>query len=337
VTDPQNLPLRPLYPELTPYASAFLDIPAIDDLSAHQVYFECCGNPEGIPVIYLHGGPGSACRPQHRRYFNPDKYHIILFDQRGCGRSLPLGELSRNTTQDLIHDMETIRQKLGIDKWLIFGGSWGSTLGICYSREHSSHVLAMVLRGVFLGRQQDIEWVYNKDGAAQLFPSQWQSLMHCLNPIQQMAPLSAFMSALQSTEPEQRLAMATALNDWQSAIGRLEQQNKSAMLIDEAQLMAHFKIQLHYALNQCFISDRPLLSDLDALRLLPTWLIQGQYDLVCPTQQSWALHQALPHSKLRMIHLAGHAANEDSVVDALVSTTDEIAAQFASLTTLFAK
>jgi len=331
VTDSQNLPLCPLYPELTPYTSAFLDVTATDNSASHQVYFECCGNPQGIPVIYLHGGPGSACRPNHRRYFDPGKYHVILFDQRGCGRSRPLGELSQNTTQHLIQDMEAIRSQLAISQWIIFGGSWGSTLGLCYARQHANHVLAMVLRGVFLARQQDIEWVYAQHGAAQLFPSQWQALMQCLNPDQQKSPLSAFLLALQSEDMQQRLTMAYALYAWQSSIGRLEQQDDPATL-DEAQLVAHFKIQLHYALSQCFISDTPVLSDLESLKTIPTHIIQGQYDLVCPTQQAWSLHQALPNSDLTMIHLAGHAANEDSVIDALVSTTDHIASQLEPIT-----
>lgn len=323
MTDSRNSLLRPLYPELTAYASAFIDVPAIEESPAHQVYYECCGNPDGLPVIYLHGGPGSACRPNHRRYFDPDKYHIILFDQRGCGRSLPLGELNRNTTHDLISDMESIRQQLKIEKWVVFGGSWGSTLGICYSRHHSGHVFAMVLRGVFLGRQQDIEWVYTQRGAAQLFPAQWQVLMQGLTPEQQKSPLSAFMTALENDKSQRQIAVAYALYDWQSVIGQLEPQEKPNT-VDEAQLIAHFKIQLHYALNQCFISDSPLLSDLEMLIPIPTWIIQGQYDLVCPTHQSWSLHQALPRSHLIMIHLAGHAANEERVIDALVSTTDAI-------------
>lgn len=326
MTDSQNSSLHLLYPELEPNASAFIDIPATTNSPSHQVYFECCGNPNGLPVIYLHGGPGSACRPNHRRYFDPEKYHIILFDQRACGRSLPLGELADNTTQHLIADMEKIRQQLKIERWVLFGGSWGSTLALCYARSHSERVLAMVLRGIFLARQQDIDWVYTPDGVAKLFPAEWQTLMQCLSEEQQQDPLSAFMTTLQSSSSHQ-LSLARALYDWQHAIGRLEQQEKPTTL-DEAQLLAHFKIQLHYALNQCFISDKPLLSSLATLRSIPIWIIQGQYDLVCPTQQAWTLHQALPQSKLQMIHLAGHAANEASVIAALISTTDKIALQF---------
>lgn len=330
MTDTQDIPLRPLYPELLPYTSAFIDLPAVDETRSHRVYFECCGNANGIPVIFLHGGPGSACRPHHRRYFDPEKYHVILFDQRGCGKSEPLGQLAHNTTQDLIADMEVIRQQLAIPKWVVFGGSWGSTLALCYARAHPDTVISMVLRGIFLGRQQDIEWVYAAQGAAQLFPAQWQTLMHCLNDAQKEAPLTAFMAALHSDNTAQQLTSAYALYEWQSAIGQLEQ-HEQPTTIDEAQLIAHFKIQLHYALNHCFIAEVPILSHLEALKSLPISIVQGQYDLVCPTTEAYALHQALPHSELIMIHLAGHAGTEDKVVDALVTAMDKIALQFQHL------
>jgi proline iminopeptidase len=324
--------MRPLYPELTPYASDFIVTSPSDNVVKHEVYFECCGNPNGIPIIYLHGGPGAACWPHHRRYIDPEKYHLILFDQRGCGRSQPLGELAHNTTQGLIDDMETIRQKLNITRWVLLGGSWGTTLGLCYAKQYPQHVLAMLLRGIFLGRQQDIEWVYSEHGAAQLFPAQWQTLMAQLNSEQRKSPLSAFMAQLQNDDVNQRLTMAYALYHWQSVIGRLELQEHVTTL-DEAQLIAHYRIQLHYALNDCFISDKPLLSGLDSLATIPTWIVQGQYDLVCPTQQAWSLHQALPDSQLLMVHLAGHAANEDTIIDAMVRTTDAMALQFNSFIT----
>jgi len=330
VSDPRKQVMRPLYPELTPYASDFIDTSASENTVKHRVYFECCGNPDGIPVLYLHGGPGAGCWPHHRRYTDPEKYHLILFDQRGCGRSTPLGELNQNTTQDLIDDMEAIRQKLNINQWVLLAGSWGTTLGLYYAKQYPQHVLAMVLRGIFLGRQQDIEWVYGEHGAAQLFPAQWQTLMAQLNSEQRKSPLSAFMAQLQDGDANQSLATAYALYHWQSTIGRLALQ-ENVTTLDQTQLLAHYRIQLHYALNSCFISDKPLLSDIDSLAGIPTWIIQGQYDLVCPTQQAWSLHQALPHSQLLMVHLAGHAANEDSIIDAMVTTTDKIALQFESL------
>lgn len=332
MSDPRKQVMRPLYPELTPYASDHIDVSPSENTVKHRVYFECCGNPKGIPILYLHGGPGAACWPHHRRFVNPEKYHLILFDQRGCGRSEPLGELSHNTTQDLIDDMEAIRQQLNINQWILLAGSWGTTLGLCYAKQYPQHVLAMLLRGIFLGRQQDIEWVYNEHGAAQLFPAEWQTLMSQLNPEQRKSPLSCFMAQLQNGDANQSLATAHALYHWQSTIGRLELQ-ENEITLDEAKLVAHYRIQLHYALNNCFISDKPLLSDIDSLTAIPTWVIQGQYDLVCPTQQAWSLHQALPDSQLLMVHLAGHASNEDTIIDAMVSTTDAMAVQFGSFIT----
>jgi len=327
VTNAQSPSLRPLYPELTPYTTDLIERETLSRGHAHQIYIEQCGNPEGIPVIFLHGGPGSACQPQHRRYFNPELYRIILFDQRGCGRSQPLGELENNTTQHLVTDMETIRQQLAIEQWVIFGGSWGSTLGLYYAQQRPERVLSMILRGVFLGRQQDIDWVYAPHGAAQFFPDNWQQLIESLDSHQQHAPLEAFMAGLLSSDRQQQTKMAQALYNWQSMIGRLAPL-KDLPALDFDQLIAHFQIQLHFARQHCFISDHLILDKIDTIRHIPAWLIQGRYDLVCPAKQTWELHQAWPESQLNFIHLAGHAGDEAAVVDALVVATDTVAQQF---------
>jgi proline iminopeptidase len=297
---------------------------------AHQIYIEQCGNPKGIPVIFLHGGPGSACRSHHRRYFDPALYRIILFDQRGCGRSKPLGELENNTTQYLMTDMEVIRQKLAIQKWLVFGGSWGSTLALCYAQHHPEQVFAMVLRGIFLGRQSDIDWVYDLQGVAALFPDAWQRLMQHITPSERSSPLNAFLKRLVNTERQQQINMAHALYEWQRLIGRLAPAEHQPTL-DESQLIAHYRIQLHFATQQCFIRHHAILDNIDSIRHIPTWLIQGRYDLVCPVKQTWTLYQAWPESQLNLIHLAGHAGDEAAVIDALVATTDTIAHHYADL------
>ncbi len=330
VTNADSPSLRPLYPELSPYNTALIERETLSQGHAHQIYIEQCGNPNGIPVIFLHGGPGSACRPQHRRYFDPALYRIILFDQRGCGRSLPLGELENNTTQYLVADMETIRQRLAIQQWVVFGGSWGSTLSLYYAQRHPERVLAMILRGVFLGRQQDIDWVYAPHGAAQFFPDNWQQLMQSISPNGHHAPLEAFMDSLLAPARQQQTCMAQALYNWQSMIGRLAPLDTLSTL-DIDQLIAHFQIQLHFARQRCFISDHVILDKIDTIRHIPAWLIQGRYDLVCPAKQTWELHQAWPESQLNFIHLAGHAGDEAAVIDALVSATDAASQRLSGL------
>lgn len=326
----QSPSFHPLYPELTPYSTDVINREVLSHGGAHQIYIEQCGNPAGIPVVFLHGGPGSACRPQHRRYFDPSLYRIILFDQRGCGRSRPLGELENNTIQHLITDMEIIRQQLAIQQWVVFGGSWGSTLGLYYAQQYPEQVLAMILRGIFLARQQDIDWVYTQDGAAQLFPDVWQRLMQHLAPIERTTPIPAFMNALLSNDKQQQTNIAYALYDWQSMIGRLALIDNQSTL-DEEQLIAHFQIQLHFALQQCFIEQHAILDNIGTLHPIPAWLIQGRYDLVCPVKQSLELHQAWPNSQLNLIHLAGHAGDEPAVIDALINATNTVAQRLSNL------
>jgi len=330
VTHSQNVHLRSLYPEIEPYQHFFIAGDAIDEVTQHQIYVECCGNPEGIPVLFLHGGPGSGCRPNHRRYFDPKLYHIILFDQRGCGRSTPVGSLTHNSTAHLIKDIEAIRRYLHLEKWLLFAGSWGTTLALSYAIAFPDTVLALILRGVFLGREEDINWVYAQSGAARLFPAQWQQLMSHLSPEQQQQPLESFHSLLHDPLHSTQLSTAKALYQWQACIGHLTLR-ESATAIDETQLLAHFHIQLHYALAQCFIADKPILKHVQDLTAIPTWIVQGQYDLVCPSDQSWALHQALTQSQLKMVHLAGHAGDEPEIIDALISITDATATRFQHL------
>lgn len=315
--------LKTLYLELVPYQQFYLSGDQLENGSNHHVYVECCGNPNGIPVLFLHGGPGSGCRPYHRQYFDPELYHIILFDQRGCGRSSPLGELSNNTTADLISDMEAIRQHLAIKQWILFAGSWGTTLALSYAIKHPATVVAFVLRGVFLGRKTDIDWAYNADGAARLFPEQWQRLMALLSSEKPHSALIEFQHLLHQPDKQLQIDTALALYRWLGAIGRLSiaKHDKEP---DYDQLIAHFRIQLHYALAGCFIAEQPILENLSAIQTIPTWIVQGQYDLVCPTEQSLALHKAMPNSELIMVHMAGHAGNEPEVIDALIDITDRL-------------
>ncbi|MDF1589260.1 MAG: prolyl aminopeptidase [Gammaproteobacteria bacterium] len=315
----------PLYPEIEPFASQLIKMESLGNNRHHEVYVEQCGNPEGIPVIFLHGGPGSGCRPIHRRYFDPKKYHIVLFDQRGCGRSIPHGEIAHNDTHYLVSDMEVIRQKLTIDRWVIFGGSWGATLGLIYAQTHPDKVMAMILRGVFLGRQQDIDWVYAEGGASNLFPDTWHNLIKRLPLPEQRKPLQHYYKMLLQDDELQQMSAAKTLQAWESTIVTLRDYEYKPDNTDDPSPLAHSRIQLHFALNQCFIQDKPILENIDAIRAIPSLIVHGRYDIVCPVQQSWQLKQVWPEAELSIIPLAGHAAGEPVIIDALVTATRKIA------------
>lgn len=322
-------PANSLYPEITPFAHRHINRPSAGGGVSHQLYVEQCGNPNGIPVVFLHGGPGSGCRPLHRRYFDPEIYHIILFDQRGCGRSRPLGELTNNTSEDLIGDMEAIRTLLKIDRWVLFGGSWGATLAMLYARRYPQQVMAMILRGVFLGRQQDIDWVYAEGGASKLFPEAWDQLVSHLSPDEQRAPLMPLFRQLTSDDNRQQADAFNRIHTWESTIVTLRdhhyQPSPDTTQAITNESVAPAVIQFHYSLNRCFIDHQPILADITPLRQIPTRIIHGRFDMVCPVQQAWELSQHWPEAKLTIVPLAGHNAGEPALVDALIGATQDIA------------
>lgn len=319
-----------LYPAIEPFAQYYLtvasNVATVEGAAQeHELYIEQCGNPLGIPVVFLHGGPGSGCRPSHRRYFDPQIYHIILFDQRGSGRSRPQGLLTDNTTADIMQDMELIRQHIGIEQWLIFGGSWGATLGLYYAQHFAKRVTGLILRGVFLARQQDIDWVYRAGGAAKFFPDAWDYLTEHLPISQQEQPLSAIYQRLSSADNKVANGMLkkiqhweTNLICWQKSISPddvpISEGNKSASII-----------QLYYSINQCFIQDEPLLKHIEKIRHIPTKIIHGRLDMVCPLEQAWRLKVHWPEADLAVIEMAGHVASEPKIIDALVRATNEFA------------
>lgn len=316
--------MRELYPDITPFRHEWLTVENHHPGPAHRIYLEQCGNPAGIPVVFLHGGPGSGCGEHHRRYFDPEFYHIILFDQRGCGRSEPLGELRNNTTQDLVRDMEAIRQHLGLTQWLLFGGSWGATLALCYARDYPEYVSAMILRGTFLGRRHDIEWVYAEGGASRIFRDSWQRLTEDLPAEHRQKPLAFYLQQLTDADENTRLQAAKTLQHWEGTIVKMRDSEYAPSPDDTPGPLAHARIQLHFALHDCFISERPILNEINPVRHIPTDIIHGRYDMVCPFEQSWALHQAWPESQLEIVPLAGHAAGEPAIVDALIKATDKM-------------
>lgn len=331
--------MLPLYPAIEPFSHRYLtvtneaqtDVKKDDNSTTeHHIYIEQCGNPLGIPVVFLHGGPGSGCRPSHRCFFDPQLYHIILFDQRGCGRSRPYGSLVNNTTANIIKDMEAIRQHFGIKRWLVFGGSWGATLGLCYAHHFPKQVSGLILRGVFLARKQDIDWVYCNKGAAKLFPDAWNNLVHHLPLSQQAQPLSAINQQLTDENLDISNAIFKKIQHWEASLIywqeslRFEDNSKESCSIEESD-KAPAIIQLHYSLNHCFIAKEPLLKQLETIRHIPTKIIHGRFDMVCPVEQAWQLKEHWPEAELSIIEMAGHVANEPKIIDALVKATNDFA------------
>lgn len=331
-----------LYPAIEPFNHYHLTVTndALTDSTAgkdsteeHHLYIEQCGNPLGIPVVFLHGGPGSGCRPSHRCFFDPELYHIILFDQRGCGRSRPYGALAHNTTTNIIQDIEAIRQHIGIKQWLVFGGSWGATLALYYAHHFAEQVSGLILRGVFLAREQDIDWVYSENGAAKIFPDAWQNLVNHLPLSQQAQPLSLIYQQLTSDDTTISDDIFNKLEHWESSLiywqETLSFEVHAIKSSVENSKNEYNKvpsiIQLYYSMNHCFIAKEPLLDLIDSIRHIPTKIIHGRHDMVCPLEQAWQLKQHWPEAELSIIEMAGHVANEPKMIDALVKATNDFA------------
>ena len=327
-----------LYPAIEPFKHYHLTVTneELNDKEVeveHHIYVEECGNPSGIPVLFLHGGPGSGCRPSHRCFFDPKLYHIILFDQRGCGRSRPCGSLTENTTTKILQDIEKIRHHIGISKWLIFGGSWGATLALEYAQQFSMQVSGLILRGIFLARKQDIDWVYSESGAAKLFPEAWHNLVKDLPLSQQAKPLAEIYKQLTSNNTAVSNNIFTKLQHWEESLIYWQQplsfeessKNGSEKSLIKPSDKTPSVIQLHYSMNQCFIEQKPLLENIETIRHIPTIIIHGRNDMVCPVEQAWQLKQHWPEAELSIIDMAGHVASEPKMIDALVKATNNFA------------
>ncbi|QIW10986.1 prolyl aminopeptidase [Francisella sp. LA112445] len=310
----------PLYPDIEPYNEEFLKVSEI-----HTIYFEECGNPTGKPVVFIHGGPGGGISPGARQYFNPEKYRIILVDQRGCGKSTPFAELRENTTSDLINDFETIRKKIKIDKWMIFGGSWGSTLGLAYAQAYPEVVTELVLRGIFLGRRKEIAWLY-QHGASEVFPDMWE---HYIAPIPQELRgdfLAAYHKLLTGDNEELKKKAAKAWSIWEGSTSKLYIDDESIeRFAGEDFSLAFARIENHFFINQLFLEEAQLLKNAHKIRNIPGVIVQGRYDMVCPTASAWDLHKVWPEAELEIIRDAGHSATEPGIIDALVRATDNFA------------
>ncbi|HVO51644.1 MAG TPA: prolyl aminopeptidase [Thermoanaerobaculia bacterium] len=307
-----------LFPEIEPYRTFRLPV---SDL--HTLYVEESGNPDGAPAVFFHGGPGAGISPMHRRFFDPKFWRVILFDQRGCGQSTPLGELSENTTWHLVADAEKIRAHLGIAKWLVFGGSWGSTMGLAYAETHPERVTGLVLRGIFLGRKLEIDWTF-ADGLRRMEPEGWDAFVAPLTPRERGSIVRAYYRRLTSDDALQRREAALAWNKFENHASKLVPVDEPVAEEDVPKEIALARIEAHYFLNDSFLkSDDQLLRDAERLRRIPGVIVQGKYDLVCPIQSAWDLHLAWPEAKYVVVPDAGHAADEPGIVSALVEATED--------------
>lgn len=310
--------MRTLYPFIEPYNSGFL---AVDEL--HSIYFEECGNPKGKPVVILHGGPGAGCNPKMRQFHDSSRYRIILFDQRGSGRSTPHTELINNTTWDLVADIEKLREYFGIDAWQVFGGSWGSTLALAYAQKHPEQVTELILRGIFMLRRWELEWFY-QSGAHRLFPEAWQPYLSHIPEVERGDMMLAYHKRLTSDDYAARLAAAQAWAVWEGATSYLLQDPNYLDSHEEPQFALSFAcIENHYFMNKGFFEvDDQLLRDVHKIRHIPGVIVHGRYDVVCPVQNAWDLHQAWPEAKLVITPSSGHSALEAGNSSALIEATD---------------
>lgn len=311
--------------------------PAIEPFAVHRfqrghhlLYVEECGVRDGLPVVFLHGGPGSGCKVHHRSFFDPARYRIILIDQRGAGRSIPQGELRHNTTADLLHDLEWLRQRLGVDRWLLFGGSWGAALALLYAQQHPAKVSGLVLRGSFLARQSDLEWFIGDRGVSRIYPERWEHLMACFSQAERKNPLATLYQRLTGDDELARRRAAREWSLWGGQVALAEAfdpgesgEHVTSATVDQA------RIELHYAVNRYFIPENALLDRCAKLSGIPAILIHGRRDLVCPLESAWTLHRHLPGSELWVLPQSGHIAAGDEMVDALVRAADLMAERLA--------
>lgn len=309
-----------LFPEIKPFKTFMLPVS-----HGHTLYVECSGTPTGIPVIYLHGGPGGGSYPNFRRLFNPELYFIVSFDQRGAGLSTPHASIENNTLPLLIEDIEEIRQSLGVDSWLVSGGSWGSTLSLAYAKAHKKRVLGLILRGLFLCRPSEIHWMY-QHGASEIFPDIWERFLAPLTEDERNNCLQAYYAKLTSTDKAVQLEAALAWSCWEFAIMSLIQNRNDFSAFDEKLLIAMARIECHYFVNNIFLpEDSTLLDGLATLDDIPTILIQGRYDIICPTRTAWDVHKRISGSELHIIPDAGHSYLEPGIVDAFIAASEGMA------------
>lgn len=317
--------MRTLYPAIKPYATRQLKV---DDV--HDLYVEECGSRDGIPVLFVHGGPGTGCNEQSRRYFDPQKYRIVLFDQRGCGRSTPHAELTQNNTALLVNDIERIREALNIDRWLLFGGSWGSTLSLVYAQAHPKRVAGLILRGVFLSREQDLRWLYT-EGASRIFPDHWTHFVELIPEDERGDLLAAYHRRLFG---ENELARMSAAKHWSMWEGNIATLRPNHELVDEFadphMALSLSRIECHYFNHNSFLEPDQIIKNMPLISAIPGVIVHGRYDMICPLDNAQVLADHWVGAELKIIRDAGHSACEPGIVDALIRATDDFAQRLAS-------
>ena len=319
--DMQTQQRRTLYPEIEPYKSGHLDVG-----DGHSLYWELCGNPEGKPAVFLHGGPGGGSSPDHRRQFDPERYNVLVFDQRGCGKSTPYASLEANTTAHLVADIERLREMAGIEKWLVFGGSWGSTLSIAYAQAHPDRVTELVLRGIFLFDQYEVDWLYKEGGASAVYPDKWDDFISLIPEGERGDLVEAYRRRLTSEDSDERLRAAKAWSAWEAS---------TVTLLPSDETMEHFtspdvavaiaRIENHYMASGGWLEEGELLRGAEKLRGIPGVIVQGRHDTCTPPKAAWALKKAWPDVDLQIVPDGGHLYNEPGILDGLVRATDRFA------------
>lgn len=310
--------MKSLYPPIEPFDTGRLKV---SDL--HELYYEQVGNPNGKPAVFLHGGPGGGLTLDYRRYFDPSVYRVVLFEQRGSGRSTPHASIEQNTTWDLVADIERVREHLGIEGWLVFGGSWGSTLALAYAETHPDRVTELVLRGIFLCRPKEIQWFY-QEGASWLFADVWEEFLKVIPEAERDDMVGAYHRRLTSEDEATRVEAARAWSIWEGSTSKLFFDNSSIERFADTEFaLAFARIECHYFINNCFFkSDNFLIENVGKIRQIPGVIVQGRYDVVCPMTSAWDLHRAWPEADLQIIQDAGHSISEPGIIDALVGATD---------------
>jgi proline iminopeptidase len=316
-----NIAMRELYPPISPYDTGKLKVSEL-----HTIYYEQVGNPNGKPVVFLHGGPGGGIDPIYRQYFDPAQWRVVLFDQRGCGASTPHAELTENTTWDLVSDIEKLRLHLGIARWTVFGGSWGSTLSLAYSQTHPQACTGLILRGIFLLRRKELHWFY-QEGTSYLFPDAWESYLRPIPVEERQDLITAYYKRLTSNNAAVRAEAARAWSVWEASTSKLLVDPALMQRFGEGEFADAFaRIECHYFIHKGFFeTEDQLLRHCDRISHLPIVIVQGRYDVVCPMVSAWELHQALPQAELIVIPDAGHSMTEPGIRSALIEATDRFA------------
>ena len=313
---------RTLYPAFEPYETGMLDVG-----DGHSVYWELSGNPDGKPVVFLHGGPGGASSPEHRRQFNPEKYKILVWDQRGCGKSTPFASLENNTTWDLVEDIEKLRTEVAkVDKWMAFGGSWGSTLALAYAQKYPERVTELVLRGIFLFQQYELDWLYEVGGASSIYPDKWDDFVAPIPPDERGSILTAYQRRLTSDDPQVQLQAAQAFSTWEAhTVTVLPRPEVIEEFTEPHKAIAIARIENHYMVHKGWLDEGQLLANADKLRGIPGIIVQGRHDSCTPPRAAWQLKQVWPEGELQIIPDGGHLYNEPGILDGLVRATDRFA------------